>query len=282
MDGILNALMGIIRLPWWGDIVVILVLTHITIACVTIFLHRHQAHCSLEMRPKLSHFFRFWLWLTTGIITKEWVAIHRKHHAKCETADDPHSPAILGIWKVLLEGYELYRKEALNIETIEKYGKGTPDDWIEHNLYTLYPNLGISIMFVIDVVLFGPIGITIWAVQMAWIPILAAGVINGAGHYWGFRNNEIRDDSTNLCRVGILVGGEELHNNHHAHPLSAKLSLMKNEFDIGWLYVRILEMLTLADVKYVHNKKVIDRYPSKKFKNFYLPFMEYVFASVEV
>ncbi|MCL6556574.1 MAG: fatty acid desaturase [Burkholderiales bacterium] len=248
---------GLISMPWWGYVAVTLVLTHITIASVTIFLHRHQAHRALDLHPIASHFFRFWLWLTTGMITREWAAIHRKHHAMCETVNDPHSPQIFGIRKVLWQGAELYRQEAKNRETIEKYGKGTPDDWLERNLYAKHSALGVSIMFVIDVVLFGPIGITMWAVQMMWIPFMAAGVINGLGHYWGYRNFAADDASTNIVPWGIIIGGEELHNNHHAYPTSAKLSAKWWEFDIGWLYIRLLEMLGLARVKKVAGKPQI-------------------------
>jgi stearoyl-CoA desaturase (delta-9 desaturase) len=231
-------LVGFFDLPWWGYVLVTLALTHITIASVTIFLHRHQAHRALDLHPIPSHFFRFWLWLTTGQVTKEWASIHRKHHAKCETADDPHSPQILGIRKVLLEGYELYKKESRNRETLARYGHGTPDDWLERNVYTKRSSWGVVLMLVIDVLLFGPIGLTIWAVQMAWIPVTAAGIINGAGHFWGYRNYQCTDASTNLIPWGILIGGEELHNNHHAYATSAKLSTKPYEFDIGWLYIR--------------------------------------------
>jgi len=240
---------GLLSLPWWGYVLVTLALTHITIASVTIYLHRHQAHGALELHSITGHFFRFWLWLSTGIITREWAAIHRKHHAKCESTDDPHSPQILGIKKVLLEGYELYRKEAANQETLNKYGRGTPDDWLEHNLYTKHSMLGIILMLIIDVILFGAIGITIWAIQMAWIPVTAAGIINGAGHYWGYRNFHPADASTNIVPWGILIGGEELHNNHHTYIGSAKLSCKWYEFDIGWLYIRSLAAVGLAKVK---------------------------------
>jgi len=245
---------GVLDLPWWGYVLATLALTHITIASVTIFLHRHQAHHALELHPVASHFFRFWLWLTTGIVTKEWASIHRKHHAKCETVEDPHSPQILGIKKVLLEGYELYRNEAANLETLEKYGRHTPDDWLEHKLYTGHSMLGIMLMLVIDVLLFGAIGITVWAVQMAWIPVTAAGIINGAGHYFGYRNFQPADASTNIVPWGILIGGEELHNNHHTYIGSAKLSNKWYEFDIGWMYIRSLETLGLAAVKRVAPK----------------------------
>jgi len=250
---------GLIVLPWWGYFVVALVFTHITIASVTIYLHRHQAHRALDLHPLVSHFFRFWLWLTSGMVTKEWAAIHRKHHAKCETAEDPHSPQVLGIGKVLREGSELYRAEAKNQETLVKYGHGTPSDWIERHLYTPHSAKGIALMFIVNVLLFGPIGITIWAVQMMWIPVTAAGVINGIGHYWGYRNYEAADASTNIVPWGILIGGEELHNNHHTFASSAKLSSKWWEFDIGWLYIRTLETLGLARVKKIPPELTYDR-----------------------
>ena len=250
---------GLIALPWWGYVVVALVFTHITIASVTIFLHRHQAHRALDLHPAVSHFFRFWLWLTSGMVTKEWAAIHRKHHAKCETAEDPHSPQVLGIGKVLREGSELYRAEAKNQETLDKYGHGTPSDWIERHLYTPHSAKGIALMFIVNVLLFGPIGITIWAVQMMWIPITAAGVINGIGHYWGYRNYEAADASTNIVPWGILIGGEELHNNHHTFASSAKLSSKWWEFDIGWFYIRTLETFGLARVKKIPPELTYDK-----------------------
>ncbi len=240
---------GLIDLPRWGYVVVTLVLTHITIASITIYLHRHQAHRALELHALPSHFFRFWLWLTTGMITKEWTAIHRKHHAKCETADDPHSPQILSIGKVVREGSELYRKEAKNLETLERYGHGTPDDWIEREIYAKHSVKGVSLMLIIDLVLFGPIGLTIWAVQMAWSPFMAAGIINGVGHYWGYRNFQVEDASRNVIPWGILIGGEELHNNHHAYVTSARLSNKWYEFDIGWMYICILKSMGLAQVR---------------------------------
>ena len=245
---------GLLPMPWWGYVVIGVVFTPITIACVTIFLHRAQAHRALDLHPIASHFFRFWLWLTTGMVTKEWVAIHRKHHAKCETAEDPHSPQTRGIRKVLLEGTELYRAESRNLETIEKYGQGTPDDWMERNLYTRYSWEGVGLMLVLNLVLFGPIGATIWALQMAWIPITAAGIINGIGHYWGYRNFACADASRNVVPWGIIIGGEELHNNHHAYGSSAKLSSQWFEFDIGWMYIRILETCGLATVRKVAPK----------------------------
>jgi stearoyl-CoA desaturase (delta-9 desaturase) len=245
---LLEVMSGVIDLPWWGYIVYALVVTHITIAAVTIFLHRHQAHRALDLHPLPSHFFRFWLWLTTGMLTKTWTAIHRKHHAKCETVEDPHSPQIFGIKKVFWEGAELYRQEGRNKETVERYGQGTPDDWLERNVYS-HDRIGISSMLVINFILFGFAGIAIWALQMIWIPITAAGVINGIGHYWGYRTFQPEDASRNVVPWGILIGGEELHNNHHAYPTSARLSNRWYEFDIGWLYIRILETLGLAQVK---------------------------------
>jgi len=252
------SLTGLIDLPWWGYIVVALAMTHVTIAGVTIFLHRQQAHRALDLHPIVSHFFRFWLWLTTGMVTKEWAAIHRKHHAKVETPDDPHSPQIWGIKKVLWDGVSLYKAEANNAETLNRYGHGTPDDWLERHIYAPHNAIGIILMFIINVVLFGPIGITIWAVQMAWIPFFAAGVINGIGHYWGYRNYEVQDASTNIVPWGIIIGGEELHNNHHTFPSSAKLSSKRWEFDIGWLYIRTMEVFGLARVKKIPPELLLD------------------------
>ena len=234
---------------WWQVVLFTLVTTHVTIASVTIFLHRAQAHRALELHAIPSHFFRFWLWLNTGMVTKEWVAIHRKHHAKCETADDPHSPVTRGIRTVLLKGSELYREEAKNAETLAKFGHNTPDDWIERNLYTRHATLGVALLLVTNLLLFGAIGATVWAVQMLWIPITAAGIINGIGHWWGYRNFEAPDASTNIVPWGVIIGGEELHNNHHTYPTSAKLSVKPFEFDIGWGYIRILQALGLAQVR---------------------------------
>ncbi|HYA20727.1 MAG TPA: fatty acid desaturase [Burkholderiales bacterium] len=242
-------LTGLIDLPWWGYIVVTLVLTHLTNIAVTIYLHRCQAHHGLDLHPLASHFFRFWLWLTTGMVTKEWAAVHRKHHAKVETEEDPHSPQIYGLRKVLWEGYVLYRHEAGKIETLDKYGHGAPDDWLERNLYTKHNSLGIAIMAIVDFVLFGFVGISIWAVQMIWIPFFAAGVINGVGHYWGYRNFACADASKNIVPWGILIAGEELHNNHHAYASSARFSNKWFEFDIGWIYISILKLLGFAQVK---------------------------------
>jgi stearoyl-CoA desaturase (delta-9 desaturase) len=232
-------------------VLVTLALTHITIAGVTIYLHRHSAHRALDLHPIVSHFFRFWMWLTTGMVTKEWTAVHRKHHAKVETPEDPHSPKIYGLRKVLLEGSELYRIGAADADTLAKYGHGTPDDWLERNLYSRHAVLGVALMMVIDLVLFGAVGLIVWAVQMAWIPFFAAGVINGVGHHSGYRNFQTEDTSTNIVPWGILIGGEELHNNHHAYGSSARLSNKWYEFDIGWLYIRILESIGLAHVRKV-------------------------------
>jgi stearoyl-CoA desaturase (delta-9 desaturase) len=227
-----------------------LALTHITIAAVTIYLHRCQAHRALELHPLISHFFRFWLWLTTGMVTKEWAAIHRKHHAKCETVEDPHSPQIYGINRVLWAGVFLYVKESFNKETLERYGHGTPDDWMERNLYTRYSVFGVFAMLAVDLLLFGVVpGVLIWLVQIAWIPFWAAGVINGVGHFFGYRSYDVADASTNIVPWGILIGGEELHNNHHAFASSAKLSSKWYEIDIGWMYICILEAVGLATVK---------------------------------
>ncbi len=249
-DGLLEWLAnGLIETTWWQVVLFMLVATHITIASVTIFLHRAQAHRALDLHPIPSHFFRLWLWLSTGQITKEWVAVHRKHHAKCETVEDPHSPQTNGIRKVLLQGAELYRAETKNAQTLEKYGRGTPDDWLERNLYSRYSWQGVGVMLALDLMLFGAIGATVWAVQMAWIPVTAAGIINGLGHWWGYRNFEAPDASTNISPWGIIIGGEELHNNHHTYPTSAKLSVKPYEFDIGWAYIRGLEMLGLATVR---------------------------------
>ncbi len=240
---------GLLSLSAWGYVGATLLLTHITIVSVTVFLHRHQAHRALTLHPAVSHFFRFWLWLTTATVTREWVAVHRKHHAKCETPEDPHSPQTRGIAAVLFGGVGLYRAECRNAATVERYGKGTPDDAIEDGLYSRWPSLGLALMFLIDLMLFGWVGIVIWSVQMLWIPFWAAGVINGIGHYWGYRNFETGDASRNIVPFGLLVGGEELHNNHHAYRQSAKLSNKWWEIDLGWFYIRLLEIAGLASVK---------------------------------
>ena len=256
-------LTGLLELPIWGYIAVALVATHITIAGVTIYLHRAMAHRAVDLHPLVSHFFRLWLWLTTGQVTREWIAVHRKHHAKVETEEDPHSPQIHGIRKLLLQGTELYRIGVKDQATLERYGHGAPDDWLERNVYTRHSGKGYYLTLALNVILFGPIGLTIWAVQMLWIPVTAAGVINGIGHWWGYRNYETADASTNIVPFGIIIGGEELHNNHHAFASSAKLSNKWWEFDIGWLYIRLMEMLGLAKVKKTAPEPVI--VPGKAF-----------------
>jgi stearoyl-CoA desaturase (delta-9 desaturase) len=251
---------GILNLPWWGDVIAALVMTHVTIASVTIFLHRHQAHRALDLAPAISHFFRLWLWMTTGMVTKEWAAVHRKHHAKCETVEDPHSPQVLGIHRVLWSGVVLYVKETRKPDTLTRYGHGTPDDWMERNVYTRHSRLGITLMALINMALFGVVpGMLIWLTQIIWIPFWAAGVINGIGHFWGYRNFECKDASTNIVPWGILIGGEELHNNHHTFATSAKLSNRWYEFDIGWMYIRMLEMVGQARVKNVAPAVRFDR-----------------------
>ncbi len=245
---------GLWNLAWWQVAIFTLVVTHLTICSVTIFLHRAQSHRALELGPIPSHFFRFWLWLTTGMVTKEFVAVHRKHHAKVDTEEDPHSPQTRGIKKLLLEGTELYRTESKNMETMAKFGSGTPDDWIERNLYTRYSWQGVGVMMIVDLALFGALGLAVWAVQMAWIPVMATGIINGIGHYWGYRNFESPDASTNVSLWGILIGGEELHNNHHTYPTSARFSVKPYEFDIGWMYISLMQKIGWATVKKVPPK----------------------------
>jgi stearoyl-CoA desaturase (Delta-9 desaturase) len=249
-DSVLNLLAhGVTDAAWWQVTLYTLVVTHLTIVSVTVFLHRHQAHRALDLHAIPSHFFRFWLWLTTGMETKEFVAVHRKHHAKCETAEDPHSPQIRGIDTLLLRGTELYRAEARNTETLSRYGHGTPDDWIERYVYTLNSRKGVVLMMLINLFLFGGIGATVWAIQMAWIPVMATGIINGIGHYWGYRNFEVADASTNVSPWGILIGGEELHNNHHTYATSARFSVKPYEFDIGWFYISMMEKIGWAKAK---------------------------------
>ncbi|HEX9435135.1 MAG TPA: fatty acid desaturase [Burkholderiales bacterium] len=246
---------GWFDLPWWGVVLAALALTHVTIAAVTIYLHRCQAHRALELHPLISHFFRLWLWLTTGMVTKEWAAIHRKHHAKCETAEDPHSPQVYGINRVLWAGVLLYVKESYNKDTMERYGHGTPDDWIERNLYSRFATTGVVLLLAMDLFVFGIIpGALVWITQIGWIPFWAAGVINGVGHFFGYRSYDVADASTNIVPWGILIGGEELHNNHHAYASSARLSSKWYEFDIGWFYICILAALGLATVKKVAPK----------------------------
>ncbi len=245
---------SLLDLNWWQLLLVTLGLTHITIAAVTIFLHRAQAHRALDLGSVPSHFFRFWLWLTTGMVTREWVAVHRKHHAKCETEEDPHSPQVEGLNRVLWGGALLYRKATQDSEMLDKYGRGTPDDWLERKLYAPMPWLGITIMLLVDLLLFGLPGLLVWGVQMIWIPFWAAGVINGLAHFRGYRNWNTTDASTNIAPWGILIGGEELHNNHHAFASSARLSYKWYEFDIGWFYIRLLEILGMAKVRKVAPK----------------------------
>ena len=230
-------------------ILITLLLTHITIACVTLYLHRSQAHRAVEFHPVVSHFMRAWLWLTTGMVTKQWVAIHRKHHRFTDEPDDPHSPVHYGIWRVLFKGAGLYHSASKDAAMVRQYGVGTPDDWIEKNLYTPHSRLGILLMLVIDLLLFGPWGLIVWGIQMLWIPFWAAGVVNGVGHWWGYRNGTTKDASRNISPWGIVIGGEELHNNHHLAPASAKLSVKPWEFDLGWFYIRTLSMLGLAKVR---------------------------------
>lgn len=244
-------LYGILNLSFWGYVLAAVILVQITMMAVTLYLHRDQAHRAIDLHPALRHFFRFWIWCTSGMLTREWVAVHRKHHAFCETVDDPHSPQVYGIRKVLLEGAELYKEEAVKQETLDKFGRGTPDDWLERNIYLRFPNAGIVTMVIADLLLFGVPGIIIIAVQMASMPVFAAGVINGIGHYWGYRNFECDDAATNIVPWAFLIGGEELHNNHHAFPTSAKFSVRKWEFDIGWLYIRLFSVLGLAKINRV-------------------------------
>ncbi|MBA2709075.1 MAG: transposase [Tatlockia sp.] len=240
---------GALNLSFWGYVLATIVLTQITIAAVTIYLHRHQTHRALTLHPIVSHFFRFWLWLTTGMVTAQWVAIHRKHHATTDVEGDPHSPKVLGLKKVFWQGAELYKEASKDKDMISKYSHGTPNDWLEHNVYTRLSSKGIMLMFLIDILLFGLPGITIWAIQMIWIPIHAAGVINGVGHHFGYRNFECPDASTNMIPWAFWIGGEELHNNHHTFASSAKFSIKWWEFDIGWMYIRCLSFLGLAKVK---------------------------------
>lgn len=254
VSGMLDIISGIFHLPWWGYVLVTFLYTHMTIVSVTVFLHRFATHRALDLHIIVQIIFRTWLYFTTGMFTENWVAIHRKHHAKCETKDDPHSPQILGLKKVLTEGAELYRLAGKDKEMLKRYGTLTPDDALERHLFGKHDRIGVGLMLAINVILFGPIGITMWAVQMVWIPLTAAGVINGVGHYFGYRNTETPDASHNVCRWGIVIGGEELHNNHHAYPQSAKLSVKSDEFDIGWMYIRILEILGLARVKYAYGR----------------------------
>ena len=259
MDSFVNFLTdGLLGAAWWQIVAFTLVATHLTILAVTIFLHRTQAHRGVELHPVISHFYRFWLWLTTGMVTKEWVAVHRKHHARCERDGDPHSPMVFGIRKVFFQGAELYREEAKKDDTLNKFGHGTPDDWMERNVYTRFSMQGVALMLILNVAMFGVLGLTVWAVQMLWIPFWAAGVVNGIGHFWGYRNYASPDSSRNVFPWGIVIGGEELHNNHHAHASSARFSSKWYEFDIGWMHIRAYEMLGLAKVKKVAPKLRLD------------------------
>jgi stearoyl-CoA desaturase (Delta-9 desaturase) len=249
LDAVLTFLsQGLTNASWVTMLVYTLVMTQITIFTVTLYLHRCQTHRGVDLHPLIANFFRFWGWLTTGMVTKEWVAIHRKHHAKVETEEDPHSPQIYGIKKVFLDGVSLYRDASENKDDMEKYGRGTPDDWIERKLFSAHPYWGPTLMAIIDLSLFGVIGGLIWAVQMIWIPFWAAGFVNGIGHWWGYRNFESADTARNLIPWGFWIGGEELHNNHHAFPSSAKFALRKWEFDIGWAAICMLRAVGLAKV----------------------------------
>jgi stearoyl-CoA desaturase (delta-9 desaturase) len=254
-------LYGILNLGIWGYVVATMIMVQITMMAVTLYLHRDQAHRAIDLHPILRHFFRFWIWSTSGMLTREWVAVHRKHHAYCETPDDPHSPQIHGLKKVLLEGAELYREEKDNPETVAKFGRGTPDDWLERNVYERFPYGGIVFLLLADLVLFGIPGITIFAIQMMSMPVFAAGVINGVGHHSGYRNFECDDAATNIVPWGILIGGEELHNNHHAFPTSAKFSVRRWEFDIGWLYIRVLSAFRLARINRIAPQPVVQEEP---------------------
>jgi stearoyl-CoA desaturase (delta-9 desaturase) len=254
-------LYGILNLDFWGYVLAAFIMVQITMMAVTLYLHRDQAHRAIDLHPVLRHFFRFWIWCTSGMLTREWVAVHRKHHAFCETADDPHSPKIYGLKRVLLEGAELYKQEAVNKETVEKFGRGAPNDWLEQNIYVRFPNAGIVTLVIADLLLFGVPGIIIIAIQMAAMPVFAAGVINGLGHHSGYRNFECDDAATNIVPWGLLIGGEELHNNHHAFPTSAKFSVRNWEFDIGWLYIRLLSAFGLAKVNRVAPHPVIGDAP---------------------
>ena len=250
LDSVISFLArGLFQDASWGTwIAYFLIVTQLTIFTVTLYLHRSQTHRGVDFHPILAHGFRLWSWLSTAMVTKQWVAIHRKHHARCETEDDPHSPMVHGIDKVLWEGVDLYRIASRDMAEIEKYGRGTPDDWIERNVYARAPSMGPTLLLFINFALFGAVGVAIWALQMVWIPFWAAGVVNGLGHWWGYRNFESADTSTNLSPWGLIIGGEELHNNHHAFPSSAKFSLRRFEFDIGWAAIRFFEFFRLAKV----------------------------------
>jgi stearoyl-CoA desaturase (delta-9 desaturase) len=247
----LDFLYGLVDLNFWGYVLVTFLMVQFTFMAVTLYLHRDATHRSLDLHPALRHVFRFWLWMSSGMLTREWVAVHRKHHARCETPEDPHSPMVLGLKKVLLEGAELYKEAARTPGLLEKYGRGTPDDWMERNVYSKHRALGIVLMVIIDLVLFGVPGIIIIGVQMLAVPLMAAGVINGIGHHTGYRNFECSDAARNIVPWGFIVAGEELHNNHHAFPSSAKFSVRPWEFDIGWLYIQVFRFFGLAKVRRV-------------------------------
>ena len=255
----MDYLYGLLDLSLWGYLLATFIMVQITMMAVTLYLHRDQAHRAIDLHPVLRHFFRFWIWCSSGMLTREWVSIHRKHHAYCETVDDPHSPQIYGLKKVLFEGAELYREETGNAETLEKFGRGTPDDWLERNIYLRFPFGGIMLMLASNLLFFGVPGLTIFAMQMMSMPVFAAGIINGVGHYSGYRNFECDDAATNIVPWGLLIGGEELHNNHHAFPTSAKFSVRRWEFDIGWLYIKLLSWIGLAKVNRVAPHPVIER-----------------------
>ena len=260
----MNYLYGLLDLSFWGYVLAAFIMVQITMMAVTLYLHRDQAHRAIDLHPVLRHFFRFWIWCTSGMLTREWVSIHRKHHAYCETEDDPHSPQIYGLKKVMLEGAELYREETRNKETLEKFGRGTPDDWLERNIYLRFPFGGIIFMFVANLLFFGVPGITIFAIQMMSMPVFAAGIINGVGHHSGYRNFECEDAATNIVPWGLLIGGEELHNNHHAFPTSAKFSIRRWEFDIGWFYIRLFSLFGLAKVNRVAPQPIIEPTPDSE------------------
>ena len=260
----MNYLYGLLDLSFWGYVLAAFIMVQITMMAVTLYLHRDQAHRAIDLHPVLRHFFRFWIWCTSGMLTREWVSIHRKHHAYCETEDDPHSPQIYGLKKVMLEGAELYREETRNKETLEKFGRGTPDDWLERNIYLRFPFGGIIFMFVANLLFFGVPGITIFAIQMMSMPVFAAGIINGVGHHSGYRNFECDDAATNIVPWGLLIGGEELHNNHHAFPTSAKFSIRRWEFDIGWFYIRLFSLFGLAKVNRVAPQPIIEPTPDSE------------------
>ncbi|WP_454785626.1 DesA family fatty acid desaturase [Legionella sp. WA2024007413] len=250
---------GYLNLSFWGYVIATLVMTQITIAAVTLYLHRNQTHRAMTLHPIVSHFFRLWLWLTTGMVTADWVAIHRKHHASSDVEGDPHSPVVFGIKKVFWQGAELYKTARKDKEMVAKYSHGTPTDWLERKVYSPHSAKGILLMLLIDLFLFGVPGITVWAIQMMWIPVHAAGVINGIGHHWGYRNFECPDAARNIFPWGFWIGGEELHNNHHTFASSAKFSVKWWEFDIGWMYIRILSFLGLAKVKKLPPKLAMEK-----------------------